>query len=133
MTPPADLVATYLQLARVSVLRGRPYVRDKLLLLAAAIAASSDLPMTAKICRERILRHNPQHWIGRYSTAEEAMADDDFVGLVRQAQRRYSPERAEQMLESLGIPLTAAREKYFTSRAMISSLLGVDVGEVDDV
>src|SRR5687768_2359651 len=103
MASPAELVAMYVQLARVSGMRQRPFVQDRLLVCAAIIASQAELPRAASLCRERILRHNPQHWLGRFDSVEEALADDDSLGMVRKVQRRYPPERAEQLYSTLGL------------------------------
>jgi hypothetical protein len=132
MTEPADLIAMYVQLARVAEMRGRPYVQDRLLLCAGLIAAQVELPKTAAHCRERILRHNPQHWVGRFATIAEAIADDDCLGLIRQTQRRYPPERAEQLYSTLGLTLDQERARHVSSAAFLASVLGTTLFEIDE-
>lgn len=132
MTEPADLIAMYVQLARVAGLRGRPYVQDRLLLCAGLIAAQAEFPKAAALCRERILRHNPQHWLGRFDTIADAIADDDSLGLIRQTQRRYPPERAEQFYSTLGLSLEEERARHISSAAFLASALGTSLFEIDD-
>ena len=132
MTEPADLIAMYVQLARVAGLRGRLYVQDKLLLCAGLIAAQVDMPRTAAHCRERILSHNPQHWLGKFATIAEAIADDDSLGLIRQTQRRYPPERAEQLYSTLGMSLDEERAKHLSSAAFLASALGTSLFDLDE-
>lgn len=132
MTEPVDLVAMYVQLARVSGLRGRLYVQDRLLLCAALIASLAELPKTAARCRERILQHNPQHWLGRFETVAAAIADDDSLGLIRQAQRRYPPERAEQLYSTLGLSLDDERARHISSAAFLASALGTTLFDIDE-
>jgi hypothetical protein len=122
----------YVQLARVSAMRGRLYVQDRLLLCAALIAAQVEMPKTAAQCRERILRHNPQHWIGKFATIAAAIADDDSLGLIRQTQRRYPPERAEQLYSTLGLSLEEERARHVSSAAFLASTLGTSLFEIDD-
>jgi hypothetical protein len=132
MASPVDLIAMFVQLARVSGMRGRPYVQDRLLVCAAIIAAQAELPQTAQLCRQRILRHNPQHWLGRFASVEEALADDETIGLVRQAQRRYPPERAEQLYDLLGLSIADEHARHVSERAFLAAVLGATVGEIDE-
>lgn len=132
MTEPADLIAMYVQLARVSSLRGRPFVQDRLLLCAAIIAAQAELPRAASHCRQRILRHNPQHWLRKFETMSRAIADDDSLGLIRQAQRRYPPERAEQLYSTLGLSLEEERSRHISSAAFLAAALGITLFDLDD-
>jgi hypothetical protein len=122
----------YVQLARVAGMRGRLYVQDRLLLCAGLIAAQVDLPKTAAHCRERILQHNPQHWLGRFATIADAIADDDSLGLIRQTQRRYPPERAEQLYSTLGLSLDEERARHFSSAAFLAAALGTSLFEIDE-
>jgi hypothetical protein len=132
MTEPVDLIAMYVQLARVSGIRGRPYVQDRLLLCAAIIASLAEFPKTAAHCRDRILQHNPQHWLGRFPTVADAIADDDSLGLIRQAQRRYPPERAERLYETVGLRLEEERAKHISSAAFLAATLGTSIFEIDE-
>jgi len=132
MTSPVDLIAMYVQLARASGIRGRPYVQDRLLLCAAIIASQAEMPKTAACCRERILRHNPQHWLGRFPTVAEALAHDDSLGMIRQAQRRYPPERAEQLYSTLGLSLEEERARHISDGAFLAAVLGTSLFDIDD-
>jgi hypothetical protein len=107
-------------------------VQDRLLLCAAIIACQAEFPKTAALCRERILRHNPQHWLGRFATVEEALEEEDSLGLVRQVQRRYPPERAEQLYANLGLSLEEERGKHFSEGAWLASALGAPLEEIDE-
>lgn len=132
MASPVDLIAMYVQLARVSGMRGRPYVQDRLLVCAAIIASQAECPRTAMLCRERILQHNPQHWFGRFVSVEDALADDETIGLVRQAQRRYPPERAEQLYDRLGLSIDEECARHVSDRAFLAAVLAATVGEIDE-
>lgn len=132
MTEPADLIAMYVQLARIAGMRGRPYVQDKLLLCAGLIAAQVDFPKTAARCRDRILAHNPQHWLGKFATIANAIADDDSLGMIRQTQRRYPPERAEQLYSTLGLTLEEERARHPSSGAFLAAALGTSQFDLDE-
>src|SRR5262245_48280866 len=103
MTSPIELLGSYLHLARAAELRRQPLVRDRVLLLAAVIAAQIDLAPIAAACRQRILKHNSRHLIGRFDSVAEALQEEDFQALVVQVSGRYGPERVEQLVAQLGI------------------------------
>jgi hypothetical protein len=130
MSTPISILALYLHLASASERRRRPHVRDRLLVIAASIAARCELPRIAAYCRSKILEHNPQHLIRRWATVEEAMSDSDFLHLLRSVQRRYPLERAERLLDTLGIELGREREAYYTDEEYAASLLGVSLEEL---
>jgi hypothetical protein len=131
MSRPVDLLGLYLHLARASEQRRRPLVRDKLLLLAGVIAARMELPHIAALCRQRILEHNPGHMVRRWPTLGDALEDDDFLHLLRQAQRRYPLEKAERMLVTLGIDMAREREAYYSDNEYAAALLGVTPAELE--
>ena len=56
MSNPGYLLSIYLHLAAASDRRRRPHVRDRLLLLAGAMAAQMGLLPIAACCRQRVLR-----------------------------------------------------------------------------
>jgi hypothetical protein len=122
--PPIKLLGVYLHLARASQQRVRPHVRDRLLVIAATLAAQLQLPRVAAHCRQTVLAHNPHHVIGNYATLEEALEDGDFLHLLKQLQRRFPLEEAERMLASLGIDQGREWDAYFTAEEYAASLLG---------
>ena len=61
MSYSVEQLGIYLHLARASDQRRRPLVRDRLLILAGAIAAEIDLDAVAAYCRHQVLLHNPHH------------------------------------------------------------------------
>src|SRR5262245_6126565 len=97
MTAPIDLLASYLRLAQAAKQRKQPLVRDRVLLLAAVIAAQIDLAPIAGACREQILAGNRRHLVGRWPTVAQAMRQEEFQTLVNQLSTRYGPERVERM------------------------------------
>jgi hypothetical protein len=101
MTPPIDMLASYLLLARAAAKGQQPLVEARVLIMAAVIAAQIDLTPIASACRERILSHNPRHLVGRWPTLSAALEQEEFQLLVNQLSTRYGPERVEQMVEQL--------------------------------
>jgi hypothetical protein len=135
-----EQLALYLHLARASELRNRPWVRDKLLVLAGACAVERGLDLIAAFCRRRILSNNPGHLVGHHPSLAMALDDERFQGYLVQLRRRYSRERAEHMLGLLGIDLVHEREGYVTLYEYAAALLGTTpaelnelFGDVDDV
>ena len=122
--PPIKLLGVYLHLARASQQRVRPHVQDRLLVIAATIAARLQLPRVAAYCRQKVLAHNRQHLIGNYATVEEALEDSDFLHLLKQLQRRFPAEEAERMLATLGIEQGREWETYYTHEEYAAALLG---------
>ena len=126
------LLSVYLHLAQASRLRRRPHVRDRLLVVAAAIAATMQLGRLAAYCRQLILDHNPHHLIGNWPTVLEALETEDFHSYLRQVQRRFPQERAERMLDSLGIELGRERESYYSDYEYAAALLGTTPDQIDE-
>jgi hypothetical protein len=125
MSAAVDLLGVYLHLAGASQRRRRLHVRDRLLVLAAALSAKLNLARVAAYCRHRVLEHNPQHMVRRWPTLEAALEDNDFLHFLRQLQRRYPPEKAERMLDSLGIDRARERAAYYTDEEYAAALLGI--------
>lgn len=117
------LLGTYLHLARASALRRRPMVRDKLLVLAGVIAAEMGLDEISARCRQKVLAHNRRHIVRRWRTLAEALADERFLSYLKQLRRRYTPEKAEHMLSSLGIELARERALYVSDHEYAASIL----------
>jgi hypothetical protein len=126
MTPPIDLLASYLHLARAAELRRQSLVRDRVLVLAAVIAAQIDLAPIAAVCREQILAHNPRHIVARWPTIGAALDEEDFQTLVNQLSTRYGPERVETLVERLGIERADERAAYASDGEFAAALLGLD-------
>lgn len=119
-------LGVFLHLAQASLRRRRPLVRDRMLLLAAVVATNMQMPKLAWYCRHEILKHNPRHLIGRWASVGEALIDDEFAGLLRNVRRRYPVERAERLLESLGIEIANERATYFSDAEYAAGILGLD-------
>jgi hypothetical protein len=132
MSDLAHQLGVYLHLAQASLRRRRPYVRDRLLLLAGVTAANMQLDPVAAYCRRMILQHNPQHVVGHWPSLGQALVDDEFLTLLRQVRRKYPPEKAERMLDSLGLQMGREREAYYSDLEYAAAILGVKPGELAD-
>jgi hypothetical protein len=117
------MLGVYLHLARASTLRRQPMIRDKLLILAGVQAQEMGLEEIAALCRHRILAHNARHLVGQWPTLTAALADEKFRSYLKQLRRRYSAEKTEHMLHSLGIELGREREAYFNDQEYAAALL----------
>jgi hypothetical protein len=117
------MLAMYLHLARASHLRREPMVRDKLLVLAGVQAEQMGLVPISADCRDKILAHNARHIVRRWPTMGDALGDEHFHTYLKQLKRRYSPEKIEHMLSSLGIEMGREREAYFSDLEYATSLV----------
>jgi hypothetical protein len=126
MTPPIELLGTYLHLAKAAELRRQPLVRNRVLLLAGVIAAQIELAPIAAACREKILADSPRHLVGRWPTIAAALCEEDFQGLVNQLSMRYGPERVEGLVAQLGIERGHERAAYASGGEYAAGLLGMD-------
>ncbi len=124
MTDPGSLLSTYLHLAAASQRRRRPHVRDRFLLLAGVIALDLGLDAIAAECRRLVMAHNPRHLVRRWGTLRAALETDDFRSLLRQLQRRYPQEKAEQLLLALEIDTARERQAYYSDYEYAAALLG---------
>lgn len=121
----ADLLSIYLHLARASAQRQRPLVTDRLLTLAAYTALRAGLHPIAACCRAKVLGHNRHHLLGKWESVSDALGDENFMNVLHQLERRYPPEKAEQMLTSLGIDRARERQAYFHDGEYAAALLGL--------
>jgi hypothetical protein len=127
MPPPVELLGTYLQLVRGAERRKQPLVRDRVLVLAAVLAAQMEvLTPIAECCRERILQHNRGHMLARWPTVAEAREHEDFQSLVNQLASRYGTERVEQLVVQLGVAAGPGRAAYASDGEYAAALLGAD-------
>jgi hypothetical protein len=122
--PEADrTLGMYLHLARASHARKQPMVCDKLLVLAGVQAQQMGLEQISALCRHKVLSHNARHLLRRWPTVTAALADERFQSYLKQLRRRYSPEKTEHMLHSLGVELGRERDAYFSDLEYASALL----------
>ncbi len=126
-----QLLFVYLHLARTCDLRRQPRERDKLLVLAGALAARLGLHLIARCCRRRVLTNNPGHLLSRFPTLALAANDEEFQHYLRQQQRAYPQERAEMMIDSLEIDLDSERAAYESDYAYAAALLGTTPEEIE--
>lgn len=132
MANSVDHLGIYLHLARASDQRRRPMVRDRLLIMAGAIAAEMHLDTVAAYCRHQVLQHNPRHLVRRWPTLSAALDDEDFKSHRAQLKRRYPREKAEQMLDSLGIQLANERDTYFSDFEYAAAIMGTTPDALDE-
>lgn len=123
----------YLHLARASQHRRRPMVRDRILVLAGTIAVQLNLWQVSAYCRHLILQNNPRHLLRHWSTIADALKDDEFQGHLKQLQRRYPRERAEQMLASLGVEMARERDAYYSDLEYAAAILGTTPEQLDEL
>ena len=131
MSDPGQLLSIYLHLATASHRRRRPHVRDRLLLLSAATAVEMGLLPIAAHCRRLVLEHNPRHMIGRWPSVADALRESDYQCLLRQLQRQYPHEKAERLLQTLGIELGNERASYYSDYEYAAALLGTTPEALD--
>ncbi len=117
------LLLTYLHLAQASERRGQPLVRDKLLVLVGVTALELDWDEISAGCRQRILLHNPQHLVRRWPDLASAARTGQFRAYFKQLRRKYSPEKAEHMLNALGISLDERTSPGQSLREYAAALL----------
>lgn len=123
MPEPDRLLGMYLHLARASKWRQQPLVRAKLLVLAGVQAEEMGLPEISALCRQKILSHNARHLVRRWPTLGEALASEPFQEYLQRLKRRYSGEKIEHMLHSLGIEMGQERAAYFSDLEYAAALL----------
>lgn len=133
MTMDIQHLAIYLHLARASELRQRMLVRDRLLVIAGVMAHAARLPRIAALCRSKILAHNPNHLVRRWEGFAAMVGDGQFQAFLTQLQRKYPTEKAEQMLQSLGIELANERDTYYSDEEYAASIWGVSLARLDEL
>ena len=101
-----------------------------MLLLASVVATNMQMPKLAQYCRDEILQHNPRHLIGHWPSVAEALLDDEFTALLKNVRRKYPVERAERLLESLGIEIANERDTYYSDAEYAAAILGIDAGDL---
>ena len=62
-----------------------------------------------------------------------ALDDSDFLHFLKQVQRRYPQERAEQMMEELEIEMGRERETYFSDEEYAAALLNVTPQKLEEM
>ncbi len=108
-------------------------VRAKLLVLAGVQAQSMGLDAISALCRHQILAQNPRHLVRKWPTIGDALATEAFKAHLKQLRRRYSPEKVEHMVHSLGIEMGQERAAYFTDMEYAAALLNTRVDAIPDV
>jgi hypothetical protein len=112
-----------LHLARASQLRQQPMVRVKLLVLAGVQAEAMGLAEISALCRHKVLAQNGRHLVRRWPTIGAALDAEGFQSYLKQLRRRYSQEKVEHMLQTLGIVMGEERQAYFSDSEYAAALL----------
>ncbi len=114
MTDIGHTLAIYLRLANASLVRCRPHACDQFLILAGVAAVELEYDAISAGCRALLLAHNRHHMLRRWPSLDAALANDDFLCLLKQVRRRYPQEKAEQLLQSLDLDVLREREDYLS-------------------
>jgi hypothetical protein len=114
-------------------MRQQPLVRAKLLVLAGVQAQEMGLEQISALCRHRILAQNPRHLVRRWPTIEEALGTEPFQTHLKQLRRRYSREKIEHMIDSLGIEMGKEREAYFSDSEYAAALMNTRIEAIDQI
>lgn len=133
MESPIEVLGIYLHLAQASAHRRRPHARDRLLVIAGVLAAQQNLRRIAALCRHMILQHNPHHLVFRWPSFEIALEHEDFQHFMRHLVRQYPAEKAERLLESLGVERGQERAAYYSDEEYAAAVLGYDLQQLATV
>ncbi len=128
-----QLLGMYLHLARASKVRQQPLVRAKLLVMAGVQAEEMGLGKIAALCRHHVLAQNPRHLMRRWPTIGDALDAEAFQTHLKQLRRRYSREKIEHMMQSLGIEMGQERAAYFTDAEYAAALLNTRLEAIDGI
>lgn len=124
-------LGVFLHLAQAWNRRRRPLMRDRMLVLAGALASEIGLSSVAEYCRYHVLQHNPHHLIRRWPTLMAALEDEDFQSFLKQVRRRYPAEKAERILDNLGLTMARERDAYYSDSEYAAAILGMTPAELD--
>ncbi len=116
----------FARLAALSARKQQLIGRDKFLILAGAAACRAGWPEVADRCRELVLQNNKLHIVGHNSTFADAMRDDDFKMFANKLDRFCTFERAEHLLEDLGIEIELPADSQKNAGDFALSLLSRD-------
>lgn len=103
-----------------------------MLILAGIQAANMNLYRLSQYCRAEIIEHNPRHLVGRWNSIGEALLDEEFATFAKSVSRRVPLERAEQMLDSLGIDISNERATYFDDLEYAAAILNIEPQKLSD-
>ena len=103
-----------------------------MLILAGIQAANMNFYRLSQYCRAQIIEHNPRHMVGRWKSISEALLNEEFATFAKSVSRRFPLERAEQMLDSLGIDISNERAAYFDDLEYAAAILSVEPQQLSD-
>ncbi len=124
MNADSEPLLIFLHLAWAAGRRRRPLDRCRMLLLAADEALHLGMLDIAEYCRLEMLRISPGHLVSRFQSFAEARRSEDLESLLRRLRRRYARERAEQMLDRLGLDVAGGRGSYESDEEYAAGILG---------
>lgn len=127
MSNSIEQLATYLLLSKELWHRLIMMDRDRLLVIAGAVASEMHLESIASYCRFQILEHNQGHMLRKYPSFAVAMSDPDFLFFLKQVRRRFPHERAETLLDEYGLSAPApSRQEFDSDEGYLCTLLGIE-------
>jgi hypothetical protein len=71
--------------------------------------------------------------VRKWPSISEALSAEPFQSYLKQLKRRYSSEKIEHMVQSLGIVMGQEREAYFSDVEYAAALLDTKVEAIADV
>jgi hypothetical protein len=101
MAGSSQTVALYRELADLHEQQGQAQLRDRFLVLAADAALAAGKSEDAERIRAVLLQLNPHHLLQPYDSFANAAKTADVQTYLKEQRRRYPPDAAEQLLESL--------------------------------
>ncbi|MDB4777973.1 hypothetical protein OAG68_00790 [bacterium] len=116
----------YLRLAQAFKQKRRMPDRDRALVLAGTCAAILEMKSVDDFCRKIILQNNHGHMMKRWGSFAEAIRMEDFGIFIKQLQRRFPIERAENFLMQLKYQCDVVRDDYESDEAFAAAVMGVD-------
>ena len=134
MPDPEHAMLAYAQLADLSRRKQQQPGQEKFLILTAIAALRAGWPEVADRSREAVLHHNPQHILGQYESMAGALRDPDFTPFLRRMERFCPYEKAETLLEGLGLSATPVLEEEDSPGTFALRLVtvGLEEGNPED-
>jgi len=110
--PSADqILRIYRDIAEIYHRQGDGPMRDRFLVLAMDAAITAGRPDDAERLRSHLRQHSPDHLLNPYNSFTAAMQVPEVEKYVTTLRRRYTPEAAEQLLQSLRANRSAVETK----------------------
>ena len=132
MTEPVDLMGIYLHLVRASGLRGRLLVQDRLLVLAGVLAAEQGLAANCRLLSALCLGAQPAALFSPLVNGRGGSGRSRVHFLSAALASAISRERAERMLDALGIERGCERAAYYSDEEYAAALLGIRLDQLEE-